>query len=87
MEKKENNLGGFVDFTADGFRDEFLLDQLVEVDSGGNALHDFDHLGADFERLSGLGVGSLAGLANALLGEANAEHADEVTVQHTIIIS
>ena len=54
--EKEKNLGSVADFKTNGFGDEFLLDQFVEVDSRGNALHDFNHFGADFEGLGGLGV-------------------------------
>lgn len=68
-----------LDLTADNLRDE-LLNELLEVARGGLTLRDLEHLLADLTDLRRLSVGRLLDLVRALLGEADGEEADEVTV-------
>lgn len=68
-----------LDLTADNLRDE-LLNELLEVARGGLTLRDLEHLLTDLTDLRRLSVGRLLDLVRALLGEADGEEADEVTV-------
>jgi len=59
------------------------LDQSLEVSFASEGGHGADHLSADGLTLRRLGVTSLLELVILLLGEGNAEHADNVSVRGT----
>lgn len=59
------------------------LDKSLQVSLSGQGGHGADHLGADRTDLGRLGVTCLLELIVLLLGESDAEHADDVTVGGT----
>lgn len=61
------------------------LDEGLEVTLSSEAGHGGNHLSADLLHLGGLGVASLLQLIVLLLGESNAEHADNVSVGGTAV--
>ena len=74
-----DTLASLLDLLANNLRHE-LLHQLLQVASGGLAVHDLEHLLADGTDLSVGGVGGLTELVLAALGEGDGEEAEEVTV-------
>jgi hypothetical protein len=75
----EHTLARLLNILGDGVRDE-LVDKLLCVVLGDLASHDLHHLLADDAHLVALGVAGLLDLVLHLLGEADAEHAQEHTV-------
>lgn len=68
-----------LDHLADGLRDEFR-EQLADIAVGGLTFHNVDHLLSDLLRLRGLGVAGDLNLVRSFLGEADGEHANNITV-------
>jgi hypothetical protein len=75
----ENSLALLLNLLSHDLGEE-LLDELLEVALGSLLGHDLGHLGADLLLLSSLDVAGLLELVGHLLGEGDAEHADEVSV-------
>lgn len=78
----ENARGLALDLLSRGSSNE-RLDQGLEVTLPSESSHGADHLRADGSDLGGLGVARLLELVVLLLGEGNAEHADDVPVGGT----
>ena len=76
----ENTLAGLLDVLGDAVGDE-LVNQLFQVVGGDLTGHDLHHLLADDAHLVALGIAGLLDLVLPLLGETDAEHADEVTIR------
>lgn len=72
-------LCGLFNLAADNFRDQ-LRGELLQSARGSLALDDLNHLLSDSTNLGGGGVGGLADLVRATLGEGNGEQAEEVIV-------
>mmetsp|Transcript_14761 Transcript_14761/g.44455 ORF Transcript_14761/g.44455 Transcript_14761/m.44455 type:complete len:227 (+) Transcript_14761:463-1143(+) len=73
-------LAGLLDVLADHLRDE-LKHELPQVALGGLLRHALNHAAADGLDLRALGVASLLELVLGLLGEADAEHAQDVAIR------
>lgn len=77
--KRVDALAGLFNLSPNGFGEEFL-NEFFEVASGSFANHDFKHFLSDFSDLRRFSVSGLLHLVGALLGESNAEKANEVAV-------
>lgn len=80
----EDGGGLTLDFLTGSSGDE-SLDQSLEVSLSGECGHGVDHLGTNLLGLSRLGITRLLKLIILLLGESNAEHADDVSVGGTAV--
>mmetsp|Transcript_6542 Transcript_6542/g.9872 ORF Transcript_6542/g.9872 Transcript_6542/m.9872 type:complete len:139 (-) Transcript_6542:343-759(-) len=81
--QREDGLASLLNFQSNRFRhrDKFL-DKLLEIALGGLLSHDVEHLSADSADLARLCVtGGLCLLVALLLGEANAEKAEVVSIR------
>ena len=76
----EDVLAVLLDFFANRIGDQ-LGDELLQVARGNLASNNLEHLLADDADLPSLGIAGLLDLLRATLGEANAEHAHQVTVR------
>lgn len=74
-----DSLALVLDHLTNGLRDE-LREQLTDIAVRGLTFNYVYHLLSDLLRLRGLGVASDLHLVGSSLGEANGEHADDVTV-------
>lgn len=72
-------LCGLLDLAADNLGNQ-LGGELLQSARGSLALDDLNHLLSDGTNLGGGGVGGLADLVRAALGEGNGEEAEEVVV-------
>ena len=82
--ERVDTLACLFNFFADAFRNK-LVDQILEITSRTFAGHNFYHLAADLADLSRLGVRAFANLVGALLGKANAEKTESVTISRLYI--